>query len=236
MIEISIIAPIYNEEENIQLLYDTIINSLNGYTQQYEIILVNDGSIDNSTFILNQIAQLDTKVQVIHFEKNYGQTSAIWAGMKKATGEYIALIDADLQTDPNDIFHLLPYLKEYDFINGNRVNRQDTFIKRLSSIIGNRFRNFITSDTIQDTGCPMKLFKREIVHSLYLFEGMHRFLPTLAKMNGYRVIEIPVSHKERKFGNSKYGIFNRAFVGLIDTFVVGWIKKRQINYKVHKSN
>lgn len=236
MNELSIIAPIYNEEDNIQLLYETIITSMKEKIKYFEIILVNDGSTDNSYHILEQIAQLDTRVHLIHFQKNYGQTSAIWAGMKKSTGKYITLLDADLQTDPNDIFILFPYLTEYDFINGNRTNRQDKFIKKVSSKVGNSIRNFITNDSIQDTGCPMKLFKREIIDSLFLFEGMHRFLPTLAKMNGYHVIEVPVSHQERIHGSSKYGISNRAFVGLVDTFVVGWLKKRQIKYKTKKSN
>lgn len=236
MIELSIIVPIYNEEENIRLLYETILNSITDKIEQFEIILVNDGSVDNSYHLLEQISLDDDRVHIIHFEKNYGQTSAIWAGMKIASGKYISLMDADLQTNPRDILKLYPYLDTYDFINGNRNNRQDSFIKKISSIVGNSFRNFITKDTIQDTGCPMKLFKREIIDCLFLFEGMHRFLPTLAKINGYSVIEIPVSHQKRKFGKSKYGIFNRAFVGLMDAFVVGWIKKRQIKYKIIQSN
>lgn len=236
MIELSIIVPIYNEEENIQLLYKTIISSMNGQIENFELIMINDGSNDSSFQLLEQLVHTDNRVHSIHFDKNYGQTSAIWAGMKIANGQYIALMDADLQTNPDDILELLPYLSEYDFINGNRVNRQDTLIKKISSKIGNTIRNLITHDNIQDTGCPMKLFKHEIIHSLFLIEGMHRFLPTLAKINGYSVIEIPVSHKEREFGNSKYGIMNRVFVGLIDAFVVSWIKKRQIKYKIQNSN
>lgn len=235
MIELSIVAPIYNEEENISLLYESIISTMLNKIEHFEIILVNDGSTDNSSHILNQLTLQDPHVHTIHFSKNYGQTSAIWAGMKHATGKYIALIDADLQTDPSDIFKLLPYLANYDFINGKRVNRQDTLTKKISSKIGNNIRNVITNDTIQDTGCPLKLFKREIIPTLYLFDGMHRFLPTLVKINGFRVIEIPISHKERVYGKSKYGILNRAFVGLIDTFVIGWIKKRQLKYEITKS-
>lgn len=235
MIELSIVAPIYNEEENISLLYESIISTMLNKIEHFEIILVNDGSTDNSSHILNQLTLQDPHVHTIHFNKNYGQTSAIWAGMKHATGKYIALIDADLQTDPGDIFKLLPYLANYDFINGKRVNRQDTLTKKISSKIGNNIRNVITNDTIQDTGCPLKLFKREIIPTLYLFDGMHRFLPTLVKINGFRVIEIPISHKERVYGKSKYGILNRAFVGLIDTFVIGWIKKRQLKYEITKS-
>lgn len=234
MIELSVVVPIYNEEENIRLLYETIINSMRGQLEHFEIILVNDGSTDGSFQILENIARQDTRVHIIHFEKNYGQTTAIFAGMKKAAGKYIALMDADLQTNPVDIFTLYPYLDEYDFINGRRKIRQDSFVKKISSKIGNSIRNFITNDSIQDTGCPMKLFKSELTNSLFLFEGMHRFLPTLAKMNGYSVIEIPVSHTKRKFGTSKYGILNRAFVGLLDTFVIGWIKKRQIKYVTKK--
>lgn len=233
MIELSIIAPIYNEAENIENLYNAITNVMN-QNLNYEIILVNDGSTDNSTALLDRISYNNPLVHVIHFKKNRGQTAALWAGMKAAKGELLAIIDADLQTDPKDIFTLLPYMKDYDFANGKRTSRQDTFIKKVSSKVGNGVRNFITDDSIEDTGCPMKLLKREVADSYYLFEGMHRFLPTLAKMNGYRVIEVSVTHRERKFGASKYGIFNRAFVGLMDAIVVGWLKKRFIHYQIRK--
>lgn len=116
-------------------------------------------------------------------------------------------------------------------VNGKRETREDGFKKKLSSFIGNSVRNFITNDDIKDTGCPLKLFKKEVVKSFYLYEGMHRFLPTLAKMNGFKVIEVPVRHYDREFGKSKYGISNRLFKGLKDAFAVRWMKQRKLHYQ-----
>jgi len=232
LIKLSVIAPVYNEEDNIIALYHSITEAVEKKVESYEIILVNDGSRDRSAKILNELAGSDQAVKVVHFEKNCGQTAAIWAGMKKSVGELIAIIDADLQTDPRDIFKLMPYIKKFDFVNGKRIDRKDTLLKKVSSKVGNAVRNWLTGDKIYDTGCPMKLMKREVADSYYLYNGMHRFLPTLAKMNGFRVIEIAVSHRERKFGVSKYGVLNRAFVGLMDAIVIGWLRKRVIHYQV----
>lgn len=231
MIELSVIAPVYNEEESIEALYQAVTEALQGKVEQYELVLVNDGSLDRSGFMLDELAAKDSRVRALHFARNCGQTAAIWAGMRAATGRLVALIDADLQTDPNDIFTLMPYLREYDFANGMRVNRRDTLVKKVSSRVGNGVRNWLTGDSIYDTGCPMKLFKLDVARGFYLFNGMHRFLPTLAKMNGFKVIEVAVSHRERRFGVSKYGVFNRAFVGLMDAIVVRWLKKRAIRYE-----
>ncbi|MFD0673252.1 glycosyltransferase family 2 protein [Cohnella sp. GCM10027633] len=231
MIELSVIAPIYNEEESIEALYQALSEALQAKIEHYEIILVNDGSADRSGVMLDELAANDPRVRALHFRSNCGQTAAIWAGMRAAEGTYLALIDADLQTDPNDIFTLMPYMKEYDLANGMRVSRRDTLVKKVSSRVGNGVRNWLTGDTIYDTGCPMKLMKREVAQSYYLFNGMHRFLPTLAKMNGFKVIEVGVNHRERQYGVSKYGVFNRAFVGLMDAIVVRWLKKRTIKYE-----
>ncbi|WP_244163341.1 glycosyltransferase family 2 protein [Paenibacillus pectinilyticus] len=230
--KLSIVAPIYNEEESIEALHKAITHAVKDRIESYEIVLVNDGSKDRSASILNKLASADPRVKVIHFERNCGQTAAIYAGMKQSSGELVALIDADLQTDPRDIFKLMPYIPQMDFVNGRRVHRQDTIVKKMSSRVGNAVRNWLTGDNIQDTGCPMKLLKREVVDSYYLYEGMHRFLPTLARMNGFQVIEVAVSHNERKFGVSKYGVLNRAFVGLMDAIVVGWLRKRVIRYQI----
>lgn len=229
--ELSVIAPIYNEEESIEALYRAVTEALQGKIEHYEIVLVNDGSSDRSGVMLDELAARDPRVRALHFRANCGQTAALWAGMREAAGKYLALIDADLQTDPNDIFTLMPYMEEYDLANGMRVSRRDTLVKKVSSRVGNGVRNWLTGDTIYDTGCPMKLMKREVARSYYLFNGMHRFLPTLAKMNGFKVIEVGVNHRERQFGVSKYGVFNRAFVGLMDAIVVRWLKKRTIKYE-----
>ncbi|SFD98548.1 Glycosyltransferase involved in cell wall bisynthesis [Paenibacillus catalpae] len=232
MVKLSVVAPIYNEEENIKLLHESITNAVKEKVESYEIVLVNDGSKDRSALLLDELVQQDPHVRVIHFEKNCGQTAAIYAGLKGSTGELVALIDADLQTDPRDIFKLMPYIPNMDFVNGKRVRRRDTVVKKVSSRVGNGVRNWLTGDQIYDTGCPMKLMKREVADSYYLYEGQHRFLPTLAKINGFKVVEVAVSHQERQHGVSKYGVFNRAFVGLMDAIVIGWLRKRVIRYQI----
>ena len=228
--EISVIAPVYNEEENIHRLIENVEKVLKNNFKSYEIVLINDGSTDKSREILDSID--NENVRVIHFEKNCGQTAATAAGFKYSEGDIVVTIDADLQTDPEDILVLYSHLENYDMINGRRATREDGMIKKASSWVGNTMRNLITGDDIKDTGCPLKLFRKEVVKSYYLYEGMHRFLPTLAKINGFRVIEIPVRHYDRMFGISKYGVWNRLFKGLKDAFAVRWMKKRHINYKV----
>ncbi|MBB3108772.1 glycosyltransferase involved in cell wall biosynthesis [Paenibacillus phyllosphaerae] len=232
MIELTVVAPVYNERDNIDRLHAAVTEAVQAQVDDYELVLVDDGSSDGSGPLLDELAAKDPHVTVIHFERNCGQTSAIYAGIKRASGQFIALIDADLQTDPRDIFTLMPYMKAYDFANGTRTKRQDSLVKKVSSRIGNGVRNWITGDAITDTGCPMKLFKKEVAVSYYLYEGFHRFLPTLARMNGFSVVEVPVDHREREFGTSKYGVLNRAFVGLMDAIVIGWLRKRVIRYTI----
>ncbi|NME35645.1 MULTISPECIES: glycosyltransferase family 2 protein [Fusobacterium] len=232
MERISVVAPVYNEKDNISRFIEKVENSLKKGFDSYEIILVNDGSTDGSKEILNEEAKKNGHVKVYHFTKNNGQTAALDFAFKKASGDLVLMMDSDLQTDPKDVYTLLPYIKEYDMVNGKRETREDGLKRKISSIVGNSVRNYITGDDIKDTGCPLKLFKKEVVKSFYLYEGMHRFLPTLAKINGFKVVEIPVKHYDREFGYSKYGVFNRLFKGLKDAFAVRWMKKRRLRYQV----
>lgn len=231
MNRISVVAPVYNEKENIINFVKKVESSLKKCTLSYEIILVNDGSTDGSYEVLEHEAGKNGHLKVYHFTHNNGQTAALDAGFKKAKGDIVITMDSDLQTNPEDILLLLPYLEDYDVVNGKRETREDGIKRKISSLIGNGVRNFITKDNIVDTGCPLKLFKKEVIESFYLYEGMHRFLPTLAKINGYKVIEVPVRHYDREFGVSKYGIFNRLFKGLEDAFAVRWMKKRTLKYE-----
>lgn len=231
MKQISVIAPIFNEEENIVRLIEKTELALKKQFTTYEIILINDGSTDNSKNILDEQGRKNSCIKVYHFTKNNGQTAALAAGFKICTGDLVVTMDSDLQTDPEDIYLLLPQLKGYDMINGRRATREDGISKKIQSKIGNGLRNLITSDNIQDTGCPLKLMKKDVAKSYQLFEGMHRFLPTLAKLNGFKVTEVPVKHYDREFGISKYSAFNRMFKGLKDAFAVRWMKSRMINYK-----
>ncbi|MNB75221.1 Undecaprenyl-phosphate 4-deoxy-4-formamido-L-arabinose transferase [compost metagenome] len=228
MIRLSVVVPVYNEEGNIYDLYLSITDALKGKIEDYEIVLVNDGSKDRSSLLLKEIGQMDTAVRVIHFKKNYGQTAAISAGIKSSRGELIALMDAGLQIDPREIFRLMPFIERIDFINGRRLERNDSRFKNISSRLGNGIRNWITGEAINDTGCPMKLFTREVADSLHLYNGMHRFLPTLAKMNGFSVIEVTVTPQKRKRGVSKNRVLKGSCTGFIDAMVIGWLKKRGI--------
>ena len=234
MERISVIAPVYNEKENIKRFIEKVEIALKKRFDSYEIILIDDGSTDGSKELLDREAERNGHVKVYHFTKNNGQTAALAAGFKVCTGDFVVTMDSDLQTDPEDIYILLAYINEYDMVNGRRATREDGINKKISSLIGNGMRNLITGDNIKDTGCPLKLFKKEVVETFYLYEGMHRFLPTLSKINGFKVIEVPVRHYDRDYGQSKYGVFNRLFKGLKDAFAVRWMKKRRLSYEFEK--
>ena len=230
--EISVVIPVYNEEENIIPMTERLEKALSRGFTSYEIIFVNDGSKDKSKEILDKLSKENTNVVPYHFTKNNGQSAAIAAGFEKAKGDLVVMMDGDLQTDPEDIYELYKYIPEYDMVNGKRATREDGFKRKLASSIGNGFRNFVTGDNIADTGCPLKLFKKEVVKTYKLFNGMHRFLPTLARYNGFKVIEVPVRHYDRMYGVSKYKVFGRAFKGFVDVFAVRWMKNRMLNYKI----
>lgn len=234
MERISVIAPVYNEKENIKRFIEKVEIALKKRFDSYEIILVDDGSTDGSKELLDREAERNGHVKVYHFTKNNGQTAALAAGFKACTGDFVVTMDSDLQTDPEDIYILLAYITEYDMVNGRRATREDGINKKISSLIGNGMRNLITGDDIKDTGCPLKLFKKEVVDTFHLYEGMHRFLPTLSKINGFKVIEVPVRHYDREYGQSKYGVFNRLFKGLKDAFAIRWMKKRKLSYEFEK--
>jgi dolichol-phosphate mannosyltransferase len=234
--DLSLVIPVYNEKDNLVPLTGKILDVMKGNIDSFEIIYIDDGSDDGSSEILNELASQFDVVQVYHFTKNNGQTAAFAAGFAKAAGKLVIAMDADLQVDPKDIFKLIPYSKNYDVVCGIREKREDGFVKKISSKIGNGVRNWLTHESISDTGCPLKLFKNEVIKSFYLFEGMHRFLPTLAKMNGFSVIEVPVAHYPRQHGYSKYGIGNRMWKGLKDALAVRWMQKRNINYKFMNEN
>ena len=194
---------------------------------------VNDGSNDDSESILDEIAEADPQVRVVHFRRNFGQTAAMMAGFDFAQGEIIIPMDGDLQNDPADIPRLLAEIERgADLVCGYRAQRKDTLVKRLTSRIANFVRSRFTKDGVRDTGCTLKAMRRECVRTLVPFKGMHRFIPALVKGAGYRLVEIPVNHRARKFGQSKYGLGNRAVRATVDMFGVRWLLSRQLNYRV----
>ena len=232
--DLSVVFPVYNEEENIPILLDEIAKALASKPWSYEVIAVDDGSSDRSLAVLREQRAKHPQLRILAFEKNSGQTAALDAAWRAARGTYVVSLDADLQNDPADIPKMMETLVDsgVDMIIGVRVNRHDTWSRKMQSRIGNGVRNWLTNDQITDTGCSLKLVRREAIDRVKLYTGMHRFLPTLVRMAGYKVIEMPVNHRPRKFGVSKYGAMNRAVRGLVDCMAVRWMSKRMLRYSV----
>jgi dolichol-phosphate mannosyltransferase len=224
---VSVVVPLYNEEENVPILQSELTAALTGL--DYEIIFVDDGSSDQTVARIS----VGPRVQVLRFERNAGQSAALYAGLRNVRGATAVLIDGDLQNDPADIPKLLAEIERgADLVCGYRAQRKDTFVKRVTSRIANFVRSRFTKDGVRDTGCTLKAMRRDCVGALLPFKGMHRFIPALVKGAGYRLVEIPVNHRQRKFGQSKYGLGNRALRATVDMFGVRWLLSRQLNYKV----
>ncbi|HEU5321765.1 MAG TPA: glycosyltransferase family 2 protein, partial [Methylomirabilota bacterium] len=200
----------------------------------FEVVFVDDGSRDGSSEIIRGFRDADSRVRLVRLKSNAGETAATDAGFKAARGRLVVTMDADLQNDPHDIPRLLGHLDRWDAVKGWRVHREegDSLVRRLSSRIANRVRNAISEESIQDSGCTFRAFRRECLRGLVLYRGFHRFIPTLLRMRGYRVLEVPVDHRPRRSGRSKYGVMNRAFVAFADLLVVRWMKNRHLRYEV----
>jgi dolichol-phosphate mannosyltransferase len=233
-IDISVVVPVYNEEENLPVLIPQIAEVLKPLGKTYEMIFVDDGSTDRSRRLLKEMVSQYPQMRILGFKKNCGETAAGAAGLKEARGEMVITIDADLQNDPRDIPTLLEYLKDYDMVTGWRQKREDSWVKRITSKIANRIRNWLSGETIRDSGCTFRAYKRECLQNLKLYKGMHRFMPTLVKMEGFRVIEIPIAHHPRKFGVSKYTTWNRMWRAFVDLLAVKWMKNRHIHYEIEE--
>ena len=223
---VSVVVPLYNEAENVPILQSELTNALGDL--DYEIIFVDDGSTDAT---VAQIAP-SPRIRIVQFAKNAGQSAAMYAGLHAAHGTVAVLIDGDLQNDPADIPKLLAEIERgADLVCGYRAVRKDTTVKRITSRVANAVRSRFTKDGVRDTGCTLKAMRRECVHALVPFKGMHRFIPALIKGAGYKLVEVPVNHRPRKFGLSKYGLGNRAVRATVDMFGVRWLLSRQLNYK-----
>jgi len=233
-VEISVVIPVYNEEENLPVLMARLSDVLGGLGKSYEIVFVDDGSTDGSRKILKEMASRHPQIRGLGFKRNCGETAAGTAGLKEAKGKIVITMDADLQNDPRDIPRMLEYLNDYDMVTGWRQKREDSLVKRITSKIANRIRNCLSGETIRDSGCTFRAYKRECLQNLKLFKGMHRFIPTLVKMEGFRVIEIPIAHHPRQFGVSKYTTWNRIWRAFIDLLAVRWMKSRHIHYEIEE--
>jgi len=223
-VDISLVIPVYNEEENLKLLYQKLKETLEPLGKEHEIIFVDDGSQDNSPKILDQLARKDPHVKVIHFRRNFGQTAALAAGFDLAQGEIVVTLDADLQNDPADIPKLLGKMEEgYDVVSGWRKDRKDPYLSRiLPSTMANWLISKVTGVKLHDYGCTLKAYRQEVVKELNLYGELHRFLPALASWMGVRIAEIPVTHHPRRFGKSKYGI-SRTFRVILDLILVQFL-------------
>ncbi|RPJ06117.1 MAG: glycosyltransferase, partial [Deltaproteobacteria bacterium] len=191
-IDISVVVPVYNEEENLPILIPHLSKVLDSLEKSYEMILVDDGSSDGSRKLVKRMASIDPRIHLLGFRKNCGETAAGAAGLKGARGDIVITIDANLQNDPEDIPRMVEYLKEYDMVTGWREKREDSWVKRITSKIANRIRNRLSGEEIRDSGCTFRAYKRECLQDLKLYKGMHRFMPTMVKMEGFRVVEIPI--------------------------------------------
>jgi glycosyltransferase involved in cell wall biosynthesis len=232
--EISVVIPAYNEQANVPTLLNRIAEVFKPLGRKFEVVIVDDGSSDDTLKVLAEQKRSRPWLRVISLDRHCGQTCAMTAGFRAARGDVIATLDADLQNDPAEIPRLLSMLNECDAVTGWRVKRQDPLLRRISTRIANGVRNKLSGESIHDSACSLKVYKRACLDGLTLYEGLHRFMPTLVKMRGFKVIEVPVSHHARRAGQTKYGMWNRMFRAFIDLLVVRWMKKRYLRYQARE--
>ncbi|MCK5684570.1 glycosyltransferase family 2 protein [bacterium] len=236
-IMLSVIIPFYDEEENLPILTEELCNAVKRINNcNAEFIYVNDGSNDDSEKLLLESIKSVENIQfrIINLEYNCGLSSALWAGIQNSQGDIVITIDSDLQNDPADIPEMVDIIVNtgVDAVIGIRANRKDTFVKRMTSKSANAIRNFLIKDGVKDTGCTLKAFTGKAVKSLPFFKGMHRFLPFLLKLKGYTFKTLDVNHRERKYGEPKYFLFNRLIGPFCDLLAAIWMRNRNIHYKI----
>lgn len=232
----SVVIPLKNEEGNIVELIDELEPVMHRIGAEWELICVDDGSTDSTLKILLELSKQKRFLRILAFDRNYGQSCAFDAGFKHAKGEWVITLDGDRQNDPADIPKLLAASSHGDLICGRRVNRRDPWHKKITSTLANAIRSRLCHDEIHDTGCSLKIYRTECLRHVKMYKGMHRFLPALFKIEGFRVIEVPVNHRERAKGTTKYNFFNRSFNTIADLFAVRWMWKRHINYQITKKS
>jgi dolichol-phosphate mannosyltransferase len=224
---VSVVIPLYNEEDNVPVLQQELRSALKDIP--YEIIFVDDGSVDQTLARIERTPD----VRVLEFRHNAGQSAAIYAGINAARGDVIVLLDGDLQNDPADIPRLVNEIRSgADLVCGYRAKRRDSIVKKATSRVANLVRSRFTRDGVRDTGCTLKAMRRQCIPALLPFRGMHRFIPALVKGAGFKLVEMPVNHRPRRFGVSKYGLGNRALNATLDMLGVRWLLSRQLQYRI----
>lgn len=234
LVEYSVITPLKNERENLPALIDEIRAVMASLGATWELICVDDGSTDGSYELLQDMQSIHPQLSIVKLDRNYGQSAALAAGWSQAKGTWVITLDADLQNDPGDIRKMAPLRTQYDLVNGWRVNRKDTVQKRWISKIANFVRSKMCEDGVHDTGCSLKIMRREALNKIFWFRGAHRFLPALFRLYGYQVGEIPVHHRPRHKGTSHYHIFNRGLAPIVDMLAFIWLRRRHVSYKIEK--
>ncbi len=231
---LSLVVPVRDERENLEPLVRELDQVLEPAANGIEILFVDDGSRDGSREIIARLSHERPHVRGLRLREGRGQTAALDAGFKAARGRFVVTLDGDLQNDPRDIGRLVAALAEHDAAVGYRAARHDPWTRRIAARLANALRNALTGDDIIDTGCSLKAFRRECLLGLQLHDGMHRFLPTLLRLQGRSVVQLPVGHRPRRAGRAKYGIVDRAFRTLADVWAVRWMVKRRLDYELDR--
>lgn len=232
--DLSAVVPAYDERDNLPILVEELRAALDATEKRWEIVLVDDGSSDGSADWILAAARLDPRLVPVPLEPNVGQSGALAAGLARARGAIVITLDADLQNDPADLPRLLGALENADVVSGVRQDRQDGWVRLLSSRIANATRRAVLGDPVTDIGCSFKAYRREALEGLPMFVGAHRFLPALCVFRGARYAEVPLHHRSRRHGRSKYGVGNRLWRGLYDLIGVRWLKSRLLRYRIRE--
>ena len=226
--EISIVVPVFNEQDNILPLAREVAKAFDKEPRSFELVFIDDASRDGTWRKIQEAYQLDPRVRGVRHERNSGQSAALWTGIEFTTGGIIGTLDGDLQNDPADLPRLFAELNSVDFVSGVRVNRQDNWVRRISSAIARRARKAVLGADFRDTGCALRVFKRAALDGIFPFNGWHRFLPILVEGGGATTKEVPINHRPRGAGVSKYGVWDRLGRGIFDLIGVRWYQKRRL--------
>lgn len=232
--EFTIVVPVYNEEDNLKRVEQELKKYITIATKKTKVLFVNDGSKDKSQRLIEEICAENLNFSFIQFQENCGLSAAIAAGFSNVDTELVGYIDSDLQTAPEDFNLLLEQIGAYDLVTGVRADRQDSFVKNISSTIANGIRRSFTHDGMDDTGCPLKVIKTTFAKNIPMFKGLHRFLPAMILLQNGKIKQIPVRHFPRIAGEAKYGLWNRLLGPLMDCFAYLWMKKKYVNYQIAK--